>query len=115
MTIIRFASSEEASSCVVAPNNGDDLFLFPMTNLRARNGSKHPVDCSSATRMKTADLSLQFAIERRLPPLKCLDTLSCHPHDHTCYCIKLPDLKLSILVACSSLLATTSEGFQWIR
>ena len=68
MTIIRFASSEEASSCVVAPNNGDDLFLFPMTNQRARNGSKHPVDGSSATGMKTADLSLQFAIERK-PPL----------------------------------------------
>jgi len=67
MTIIHFASSEEASSCVVAPNNGDDLYLFPMTN-RVRNGSKHPVDGSSATGMKTADLSLQFAIERK-PPL----------------------------------------------
>jgi len=67
MTIIHFASSEEASSCVVAPKC-DDLYLFPMTNQRVRNGSKHPVDGSSATGMKTADLSLQFAIERK-PPL----------------------------------------------
>ena len=109
MTIIRFASSEEASSCVVAPNNGDDLYLFPMTN-RVRNGSKHPVDGSSATGMKTADLSLQFAIERKPPLLN----VPCHPHlllHKTAH----NDLKLSILIACSSLLATTSEGFQWIR